>query len=121
MEGRKAKRRSSNPGPKQITTEKDNGRKQRNGSSASRKVADWNVVNTYGSPTAAGRRCIGEVATNVFEGSEWLEEAWLWGGHFNDTPEQSGATAIAASQGGETVKGCEGGTRWGRLVWRKKK
>ena len=34
------------------------------------------------------------------------EEAWLWGGDFNDTPEEAGAAAVAASQG------CEGGTRW---------
>ena len=43
------------------------------------KVADWNVINTYGPPTETGRRQIVEVATNVFEANNWREEAWLWG------------------------------------------
>ena len=52
------------------------------------------------------------MATNVFEANNWREEAWLWGGDFNDTPEEAGAAAVAASQGGEVAEGCEGGTRW---------
>ena len=53
-----------------------------------------------------------EVATEVFEAHNWRGDAWLWGGDFNDEPEEAGAAAVALAEGGEVVPGCEEGTRW---------
>ena len=75
---------------------------------------------TYGHPMETGRRQVVEVTTNLFDANNWREEAWLWGGDFNDSPEEAGAAAVAASQAGEVAEGCEGGTRWnsdGKVDW----
>ncbi|CAK0791067.1 unnamed protein product [Prorocentrum cordatum] len=75
-------------------------------------VGGWQCLNTYGPPTAAGRRALLDTANAVFVQCGGRRLPWFWGGDFNDEPAESACEAVVVHNGGVVLPGCEDGTRW---------
>eukprot|EP00959_Pyramimonas_sp_CCMP1952_P377176 7900112-Pyramimonas_sp.AAC.1 len=64
------------------------------------RVGGWQCLNTYGPPTAAGRRALLDTANAVFVQCGGRRLPWFWGGDFNDEPAESACEAVVVHNGG---------------------